>query len=147
MRGVVLVDDAVDRTVGVEALGEHHDRARLAGQVEDHLLRCGELRAPGAGAVLRGVDAVVHGRDPLEVGCQGRPVGDVDATALDQVVLGTAAGPGQQSDGDPPLGELQGHGGADGAGSGDDVGLVRGGHGWTPGFRERCSRFRPACVT
>lgn len=52
--------------------------------------------------------------------------GDVDAAAVDERVVGTAAGAGQQSHLQAGVGELLGDGRADGAGSGDDV---DGGHG------------------
>ena len=120
----------------VEALGKGHDGAGTTRGLQDDLLGGGELGAPGRGPVGRAVNAVVHGDGTLDL--LGEQVGarDVDLAAIDGGVLGTAAGAGQEPDRVPLIRQLEGDGGADGAGTGDDVELGRGGrHGMT--FRRR----------
>ncbi len=81
----------------------------------------GQLGAPGAGVVLRAVDAVVDRDGTGEGRVELLGAGDVDAAALDQGVLGAAARPGQQPHLLAGPGQLQRDGRADGTGPGDDV--------------------------
>src|SRR5699024_12608911 len=53
---------------------------------------------------------------------QGGGVVDIETDPVDPLVLGSAAGAGGQADGLAPFGELLGDSGADGAGTGDEVG-------------------------